>query len=90
MKYITSEDICGCCKYVLGRDWNDVCERVASIRQYITLHTQPGEKIDIFKFVKVFEDNEGYTRSDVCMAVLNLIEEGILRHDKNDIVRSYQ
>lgn len=81
MNYIISDD------YVLGRDWNDVRERIRSISNYIALNTMPDEKIEIHKFVQIFEDHEGYTRSDVCMAVLGLIEEGILRHNENDIVR---
>lgn len=88
MNYIISEASCGCCRYVLGRDWNDVRERITTIRQYIAANTQPGDKIVIHQFVEIFEDQEGYTRSDVCMAVLGLIEEGVLRHQLNDIVRS--
>jgi uncharacterized protein with NRDE domain len=82
MRYIISND------YVLGRDWNDVRDRIASIRRYIAANTTPDEKIVIHKFVEIFEDHEGYTRSDVCMAVLGLIEEGVLRHQESDIVRS--
>ena len=82
MNYVISDD------YVLGRDWNDVSQRISTIRRYIAANTQPDEKILIHKFVEVFEDHEGYTRSDVCMAVIELIEEGVLRYDVNDIVRS--